>query len=347
MNWVDIFKGLIGSLLFQKAPRYLHALRNSWNGWYKNKVILWSLIGCALLGGAAYFIITTDKIKTIDIQQKVERKKEISNQALLDRERSLAQQQAEEAAQKAREEELAQQQARENEDIRVASPVLPEAIGGAPDRSTEMAQLPECDDAPRLMCDVFYPQFGGCVEIPQLRSSNCRPPARRDLAARSTASGYSLTELMRIRNEMLATIDRLVPQQLGELIMQARGGDVIAQTLVGWAHQDGRATHRDIHSALRWLHLAADKRFPIAEYSIGRIYYDGDGVAANYEEALTWFRRSAEQGYAAGENALGAMYEQGRGVPRDIGQAIKWYRRASEQGFTAATENLSRFGSFR
>lgn len=102
MNWVDRLKGLIGRLLFQRAPRNLRALRELWVGWHNNKFILYSLIGLVLLGSAAYFIIATGKVGLINSQkidaQKPDRRKEDSKQVSLDRERSLV-------AQRAREEE--------------------------------------------------------------------------------------------------------------------------------------------------------------------------------------------------------------------------------------------------
>lgn len=63
MNWVDTLKGVIGKLLFQKAPQYLHVLNNLWSRPHKRKVISWVIVGCVIMGGAAYFFITTEKIR--------------------------------------------------------------------------------------------------------------------------------------------------------------------------------------------------------------------------------------------------------------------------------------------
>jgi TPR repeat protein len=57
-----------------------------------------------------------------------------------------------------------------------------------------------------------------------------------------------------------------------------------------------------------------------AQYSLGIMYHEGQGMSQNYAEAAKWLRLAAEQGYVVAESDLAVMYEMGQGVAQNYHQ---------------------------
>lgn len=106
-----------------------------------------------------------------------------------------------------------------------------------------------------------------------------------------------------------APVPPLVPgEQLIAIIKLADAGDAVAQTALGYAHEQG---------------------------TFG---------APNYARALQWYTRAAEQGNIFAAVHLGNMYATGMGTPRDSQKAAHWYRsvaRRSEFARRRLSEVLS------
>jgi uncharacterized protein len=111
----------------------------------------------------------------------------------------------------------------------------------------------------------------------------------------------------------------------------AEAGDSTAQYRLGMWFRYG--THRDASSAIKWLHLAAEKNNSKAQRSLGEIYLDGmPGASKNANEAIKWLTRAAEGGDADSQLMLGLAYENGEKIPRDYAQAAKFLQLAANQG---------------
>jgi TPR repeat protein/DNA-binding XRE family transcriptional regulator len=68
---------------------------------------------------------------------------------------------------------------------------------------------------------------------------------------------------------------------------------------------------------------------PWARENIGRLYREGLGVEQSYEEAVKWYELAAELKFPLAQYRLGEMYEEGLGVARDLAKAAVYYEKAA------------------
>ncbi|KAG0223314.1 hypothetical protein BGW42_005987 [Actinomortierella wolfii] len=120
----------------------------------------------------------------------------------------------------------------------------------------------------------------------------------------------------------------------------AASGDTEAQTILGWAYDNGKGVQQNGAEAAMWYRRAADQGSVEAQVNLGSLYLSGRGVSQSDSEAATWYRRAAESGSTTAQNNLGWMHECGIGVPQDYTKAVSWYRRAAEKGDSAAQQRL-------
>ena len=112
---------------------------------------------------------------------------------------------------------------------------------------------------------------------------------------------------------------------------------------LGVKYEQGTGLERDLHKAIYYFKLAAEKGHAVAEANLGMIYYWGNekyNVEQDYDEAVKWTRLAAEKGHAVAQNLLGVCYGQGAGVEQSDNKALKWYRLAAEKGEVKAQINL-------
>ncbi|KAF9160907.1 hypothetical protein DFQ26_005067, partial [Actinomortierella ambigua] len=120
----------------------------------------------------------------------------------------------------------------------------------------------------------------------------------------------------------------------------AAGGDTEAQTILGWAYDNGRGVGQNGATAALWYRRAADSGSVEAQVNLGSLYLSGRGVSQSDAEAATWYRRAARSGSTTAQMNLAWMYESGLGVKQDYAEAVAWYRRAAEKGESAAQQRL-------
>lgn len=104
-------------------------------------------------------------------------------------------------------------------------------------------------------------------------------------------------------------VRRLTRDELPLLEHRALNGNLIAQTTLGivWRegpdrlveHQSGRTlrTGGNNTEALRWLRMAAEAGFPMAQVELGEMYYQGHGVERDLQTSIHWLERSAAAPY--------------------------------------------------
>ena len=124
----------------------------------------------------------------------------------------------------------------------------------------------------------------------------------------------------------------------------ALDGNGVAQTYLGFMHQDGRGVAQDDTEAVKWYRRAAEQGDAEAQHNLGIMYASGRGVAQDDAEAVKWYRRAAEQSDTEAQYNLGSMYVRGRGVAQDDAKAAEWYRRAAEQNLAPAQTRLGSMG---
>ncbi|KAG0274731.1 hypothetical protein BGZ95_009514 [Linnemannia exigua] len=129
-------------------------------------------------------------------------------------------------------------------------------------------------------------------------------------------------------------------QDITEVMINARLGDMHAQNALGEMYKDGRGVHQDYEAAMDWYLKAADQGHAGAQSNIGRLYRYGHGVPLNYVAAMEWFLKSVDQGDATAQYNVGSLYRNGHGVSQDYPTAIDWYLRAADQGHAQAQNIL-------
>lgn len=76
----------------------------------------------------------------------------------------------------------------------------------------------------------------------------------------------------------------------------AAGGNVLGQTLLGYALRQGAGTAEDLPRSLDLFNAAAAKDFEPAMFALGEAYQDAIGVDADPVAAQQWFRKAANGG---------------------------------------------------
>ena len=73
-----------------------------------------------------------------------------------------------------------------------------------------------------------------------------------------------------------------------------------------------------------------------AQFVLGYIYYHAKGVAEDSVQAVNWWLMAAKQGHAEAQWELGNAYVRGQGVIRDIATGYAWYSIAADNGLVFA-----------
>jgi len=118
-------------------------------------------------------------------------------------------------------------------------------------------------------------------------------------------------------------------------------GDVRAQYILGYMHENGHVTSQDFALAAKWYRMAAEQGDAISEISLGLLYEQGKGVAKDFAEAAKLYRSAADRGSARAHYRLGVMYRYGQGVPLDLVMAHVHFNIAAT-GFTVLPAQVGR-----
>ncbi|KAF9970518.1 hypothetical protein BGZ73_006774 [Actinomortierella ambigua] len=160
--------------------------------------------------------------------------------------------------------------------------------------------------------------------------ARARRPLSRDLLSLDVGT---LTRMIEQRDKALSNV-------VDRYHKAAAGGDTEAQTILGWAYDNGRGVTQNGATAALWYRRAADSGSVEAQVNLGSLYLSGRGVAQSDAEAATWYRRAARSGSTTAQINLAWMYESGLGVKQDYAEAVAWYRKAADKGESAAQQRL-------
>jgi TPR repeat protein len=118
-------------------------------------------------------------------------------------------------------------------------------------------------------------------------------------------------------------------------------GDLKAQYILGYMHENGHVATQDFALAAKWYRMAAEQGDAISEISLGLLYEHGKGVAKDFAEAVKLYRSAADRGSARAHYRLGVMYRHGHGVPLDHVMAHVHFNIAAA-GFTVRPAQVDR-----
>ena len=107
-------------------------------------------------------------------------------------------------------------------------------------------------------------------------------------------------------------IDKI--HSLAELLLNAKGGDVEAQSRLGCAYLYGDGVDSDNVCGLYWLNRAAEKGHAKAQCELGRCYEEGSYATKNLKVAIYWLTKSFAQGNKDAEHQLIVLHSDGHGA---------------------------------
>jgi TPR repeat protein len=74
--------------------------------------------------------------------------------------------------------------------------------------------------------------------------------------------------------------------------------------------------------ALKWLRIAADSGFAIAQTELGEMYFGGRGVQRDLKESRQWLEKAAEARYPRAKLNLLQLRMIDGDIPTNIGQEV-------------------------
>jgi len=84
----------------------------------------------------------------------------------------------------------------------------------------------------------------------------------------------------------------------------AQGGDVEAQSELGYMYFTGKNVEKDYKKAHDWFEIAARNNYALAQYNMGILWYTGNGVSGvDIEKSYAWFNLAGANGHASGRVA--------------------------------------------
>lgn len=125
------------------------------------------------------------------------------------------------------------------------------------------------------------------------------------------------------------------------LRIAADAGFAIAQRNLALAYQAGEGVERSPQEALQWMTRSAEQLDVEAAFLLGEMHREGTAGRVDLVEAVKWYTRSAKAGFPRAQYTLGALNVEGHGLPKDLKTAEAWFRHASRQGMLEASNNLA------
>ena len=125
------------------------------------------------------------------------------------------------------------------------------------------------------------------------KKTEAKKPAPQKVKQDYNREGYEIEKKAR----------NITSDELPALLAKAEEGDEIAQTTLGWAYMlgkgqiDGRNIPRMNKEVVKWMTLAADKGYPVAQNNLGAMYAAGALVKLDFHMARKYYKLAADQGY--------------------------------------------------
>ncbi|KAF9163994.1 hypothetical protein BGX21_001975 [Mortierella sp. AD011] len=122
----------------------------------------------------------------------------------------------------------------------------------------------------------------------------------------------------------------------------AHKGNAAAQTILGYLHLYGIGVPSDSTRAVKWLEMAANRGFAVAQFDLGRILLAGEmGVPQDRSKALGLLEAAANQGNIDACTILGQVNLAGESEENDK-EAVRWFLKAAEGGSAQAQARIGR-----
>jgi len=131
--------------------------------------------------------------------------------------------------------------------------------------------------------------------------------------SRALANGHTRSQLSRRFLARRASKDGIEPEEVLRRCRQAaEGGDVDAQSFLGYLYSDGEEVPQDYEEAIRWYTMAAEAGDVSSQFNLGSIYSSGEVPLVNESSARMWLNKAAAQGDPRAESRLAELDEAER-----------------------------------
>lgn len=90
--------------------------------------------------------------------------------------------------------------------------------------------------------------------------------------------------------------------------------------------------NNDLEQAVAYFKTASEPLDSEEKYNWGVMYYRGDGVEKNIDKALKWIGIAADEGYPVAEKIMGMFYFEGKLFAIDEEKAIRYFIKSYEHG---------------
>lgn len=141
--------------------------------------------------------------------------------------------------------------------------------------------------------------------------------------------------------------NELFQQALTQCSIDAKQGDLAAQTFLGEMFDAGKGTNIDRTKALElWQQASAQSYLPAQNLLALKYYYGGELFEQqaewqqDYKKAFDIWSDGAHKGIATSQFMLGELYKDGQGVKQDYAESYAWYKIALQGGYKLATDTL-------
>jgi len=117
-----------------------------------------------------------------------------------------------------------------------------------------------------------------------------------------------------------------LPDNLEQLIFDAKNGDVDSQFDLGVEYLTNKYITKNPEKSFLWFKIAAENGDIEAMYNVALAYDNGDGTQVNVNEAINWYKKSANLSYSAAAYNLSLIYMERDGY-KDSKKHIFWTKK--------------------
>lgn len=112
-----------------------------------------------------------------------------------------------------------------------------------------------------------------------------------------------------------------------EFLPLANEGDFRSQYYIGYLYLNGLGVTQDVKEAVRFLTLASQQNYDMAQSLLAFLYDEGQAVPQNKEKAIELYLKAAEQNNSSANLNLGVMYYNGTNVEKDHAKALEYFKK--------------------
>ncbi len=116
-------------------------------------------------------------------------------------------------------------------------------------------------------------------------------------------------------------------QAFSEFLPLANEGDFRSQYYIGYLYVNGYGVSQDSNEGIRYLEMAADQDYDMAQALLGFLYAEGEVVPKDKKKALQLYQKAAAKNNTSAILNLGLMYYMGDGVARNYKTALDYFKR--------------------